>query len=95
MNNLLISQMIYPEKSKEENIKEWIKQLKELHLGYGDIEKEYKFVEDGFIYYFLICRIADIPLEIIEREIDEDWHLLLSDTMKEKMEIMKKEEHEE
>jgi len=95
INNLLISQMVYPKNTTEKNIKNWEKQLKIFHSGYAEIEKEYCFEENNFIYYFLISRTFDFPLEMVEREIEEDWHLLLSETMKEQVRIMKEEIKEE
>ena len=43
INNLLISQMVYPKNTTEKNIKNWEKQLKIFHSGYAEIEKEYCF----------------------------------------------------
>ena len=87
--------MGYTWTSSDRNIKYWENELKTLHSGYAEIERKYSFIEDNFVYYFLISRTFDFPLEIAEREVEEDWHSLLSDTMKENVKKMKKEEQEE
>ncbi len=94
-HHLLVSQMVYPENSSKENIKYWKEQIKEYHSNYAEIEKEYTFIEDNFVYYFLVARLFDFPLEMVEREVDEDWYSLLSETMKEKVKIMKEGKEEE